>query len=61
MAQFADLVLTNCIACSMECDASLVEVNPLIITGSGDVLALDAKINIEDNAMFRQEATAGVA
>ena len=39
----------------MECDASLVEVNPLIITGSGDVLALDAKINIDDNALFRQE------
>ncbi len=39
----------------LECDASLVEVNPLIITGSGDVLALDAKINIEDNALFRQE------
>ncbi|MEX2495479.1 MAG: ADP-forming succinate--CoA ligase subunit beta [Woeseia sp.] len=39
----------------IDCDASLVEVNPLIITKSGDVLALDAKINIEDNAMFRQK------
>jgi succinyl-CoA synthetase beta subunit len=39
----------------IECDASLVEVNPLIITGSGDVLALDAKVNIDDNALFRQE------
>ncbi len=38
------------------CDASLVEVNPLIVTDAGSVVALDAKINIEDNALFRQEA-----
>jgi succinyl-CoA synthetase beta subunit len=37
-----------------ECDASLLEVNPLIITKSGDVVALDAKINVEENALFRQ-------
>ncbi|MDH5454368.1 MAG: acetate--CoA ligase family protein, partial [Paracoccaceae bacterium] len=37
----------------LECDASLVEINPLIITGAGDVVALDGKINIEDNALFR--------
>jgi len=52
--QFADLI-DKLYRLFMECDASLVEVNPLIITGSGDVLALDAKINIEDNALFRQE------
>jgi succinyl-CoA synthetase beta subunit len=39
----------------LECDASLVEVNPLIVTGDGTVVALDAKINIEDNALFRQK------
>lgn len=39
-------------------DASLVEVNPLIVTGGGDVIALDAKINIEDSALFRQKALA---
>jgi succinyl-CoA synthetase beta subunit len=39
----------------LERDASLVEVNPLIVTGDGDLLALDAKINIEDNALFRQK------
>jgi succinyl-CoA synthetase beta subunit len=44
----------------VECDASLVEVNPLIVTGSGDVLALDAKINIEENALFRQERLASL-
>src|ERR1700727_3872842 len=37
----------------LERDASLVEVNPLIVTGDRDLLALDAKINIEDNALFR--------
>jgi succinyl-CoA synthetase beta subunit len=39
----------------IERDASLVEVNPLIVTGDGNLLALDAKINIEDNALFRQK------
>ena len=38
-----------------ECDASLVEVNPLIVTKDGHILALDAKINVEDNALFRQK------
>ncbi|NND35668.1 MAG: ADP-forming succinate--CoA ligase subunit beta [Gammaproteobacteria bacterium] len=37
-----------------ENDASLVEINPLIVNKRGDLLALDAKINIEDNALFRQ-------
>ena len=39
----------------LECDASLVEINPLIVTGDGHVVALDAKINIEDNALYRQK------
>ena len=34
-------------------DASLAEINPLILTGSGDVIALDAKMNFDDNALFR--------
>jgi succinyl-CoA synthetase beta subunit len=42
----------------VECDASLVEVNPLIVTRGGDVVALDAKINIEENALFRQSRLA---
>ncbi|MCZ6500822.1 MAG: ADP-forming succinate--CoA ligase subunit beta [Gammaproteobacteria bacterium] len=37
-----------------ERDASMIEINPLIVTADGDVVALDAKINIEDNALFRQ-------
>ena len=34
-------------------DASLAEINPLILTGGGDVIALDAKMNFDDNALFR--------
>ena len=37
-----------------ESDASLLEINPLIVNADGKLLALDAKINIEDNALFRQ-------
>ena len=36
-----------------ELDATLIEVNPLVVTGSGDVIALDAKMNFDDNALFR--------
>jgi succinyl-CoA synthetase beta subunit len=38
----------------VECDASLAEINPLIITGEGRVLALDAKLNFDSNALYRQ-------
>src|SRR6185295_5154744 len=34
-------------------DASLIEINPLVVTASGDLLALDAKMNVDDNAMYR--------
>jgi succinyl-CoA synthetase beta subunit len=34
-------------------DCSLVEINPLVVTGGGDLLALDAKMNFDDNALFR--------
>jgi succinyl-CoA synthetase beta subunit len=36
-----------------ETDASLAEINPLILTGSGDIIALDAKFNFDPNALFR--------
>jgi succinyl-CoA synthetase beta subunit len=39
--------------CFLETDASLVEINPLILTGKGEVVALDAKLNFDDNALFR--------
>ena len=37
----------------VECDASLAEINPLILTGDGKILALDAKLNFDSNALFR--------
>ncbi len=39
-------------------DASLIEINPLVITGAGDVVALDAKMNFDDNALFRHKDVA---
>ncbi|MCF7805666.1 MAG: ADP-forming succinate--CoA ligase subunit beta [Candidatus Marinimicrobia bacterium] len=38
-----------------ETDASLAEINPLVVTGDGDILALDAKINFDDNALYRHK------
>lgn len=38
-----------------EKDLSLVEINPLVITGEGKLLALDGKINLDDNALFRHK------
>ena len=53
MRQFGDL-LKRMYRLYTECDAGLIEVNPLIITTAGDVVALDAKINIDSNALYRQ-------
>ena len=39
--------------CFHETDASLAEINPLILTGKNEVVALDAKLNFDDNALFR--------
>jgi succinyl-CoA synthetase beta subunit len=41
-------------------DLSLVEINPLIITDTGDLLALDAKINIDDNALYKHKDLAAL-
>jgi succinyl-CoA synthetase beta subunit len=37
----------------VELDASQVEINPMVVTGAGDVMALDAKMNFDDNALYR--------
>ena len=37
----------------VDLDASMAEINPLVVTASGDVVALDAKMNFDDNALFR--------
>jgi succinyl-CoA synthetase beta subunit len=42
----------------VELDASLVEINPLVVTGGGEVIALDAKMNFDDNALFRHKEVA---
>jgi succinyl-CoA synthetase beta subunit len=39
--------------CFIELDASIIEMNPLIVTGDGDVMTLDAKMNFDDNALYR--------
>ncbi|RMH15576.1 MAG: succinate--CoA ligase subunit beta, partial [Gammaproteobacteria bacterium] len=50
---FAEL-MSNLLRLFHERDLSLVEINPLVITRSQGLLALDAKINIDDNALYRQ-------
>lgn len=42
----------------LDCDASLVEINPLVVTGAGAVVAADAKLDMDDNALFRQQGLA---
>ena len=44
----------------VDLDCSLAEINPLVITKQGDVLALDAKISIDDNALYRQKQLAAL-
>jgi succinyl-CoA synthetase beta subunit len=39
-----------------ECDASLLEINPLVVTGDGRLMALDGKLNLDENALYRQPA-----
>jgi succinyl-CoA synthetase beta subunit len=41
-----------------ELDASIVEINPLVVTGTGEVIALDAKMNFDDNALYRHKDVA---
>ena len=44
----------------IETDAAIVEINPLVVTQGGDVLALDAKINFDDNALYRHPEIAAM-
>jgi succinyl-CoA synthetase beta subunit len=53
MRQFGDLI-KKMYQLYLESDASLIEVNPLITTKAGDIVALDGKINIDSSALFRQ-------
>ncbi|MDE2859235.1 MAG: ADP-forming succinate--CoA ligase subunit beta [Chloroflexota bacterium] len=49
-------ILRGLYRCYVESDAELAEINPLVITGGGDLLAVDGKVIIDDNALFRQPA-----
>lgn len=42
----------------MDLDCSMLEINPLVLTGQGDLVALDAKMNFDDNALFRHKDVA---
>lgn len=55
MQQFAALnaVMNGLYRLFMEKDVSLVEINPLVVTGAGELIAVDAKLNLDDNALFR--------
>jgi succinyl-CoA synthetase beta subunit len=44
----------------LDCDVSLLEINPLVVTGSGDLMALDAKVDLDDNALFRHPQLAAL-
>jgi succinyl-CoA synthetase beta subunit len=44
----------------ISCDCSLVEINPMVITSSGGVIAADAKVDIDNNALFRQKELASI-
>ncbi|CAG0910028.1 unnamed protein product, partial [Cyprideis torosa] len=45
-------------AAFIELDAAIVEINPMIVTDKNEVMALDAKMNFDENALFRQKAVA---
>ena len=53
LARPAAQVMTSMYRLFVEADCSLVEINPLAVTSEGNLLALDAKVNLEDDALFR--------
>ncbi len=53
LAGDAAKLMTNLCKVFLKTDASLAEINPLILTSDGQLLAIDAKINFDDNALFR--------
>ena len=55
--QFTSIFMNLC-RLFHELDCALVEVNPLVVTDAGDVLCLDAKVNVDNNALYRQSALA---
>jgi succinyl-CoA synthetase beta subunit len=57
----ATKIISNLAKAALRTDASLAEINPLVITKDGKLVALDAKFNFDDNAMFRHKDLAAMA
>ena len=60
MVNQAAKLLTGLAKAFLETDASIAEINPLVVTKSGELLAIDAKFNFDDNAAFRQKEIAAM-
>jgi succinyl-CoA synthetase beta subunit len=52
VAQFSDIMI-KLGKLFMDCDLSLLEINPLVVNKNGDIICLDGKINLDDNALYR--------
>ncbi len=59
-ANQAARIIQKLYECFMASDCSLAEINPLVTTPSGEVVALDAKINLDDNALYRHKDFEGL-
>ncbi len=59
-AKKGEVFLKNFVKLFIEKDCSLAEINPLIVTEAGDVMALDCKINFDDNALFKHPDVAAL-
>ena len=51
----AEHFMTSLCKLFVDLDCSIAEINPLVVTGSGDIIALDAKVTFDDNALFRHK------
>ena len=60
IARKAVYIFKKLYKCYIELDSSLTEINPLVLTPEGDVIALDAKINFDDNALYRHPQIAAL-
>ena len=54
-AKQANALIANLYQAFVEKDMSLLEINPLVVTGAGDLICLDAKVNFDSNALYRQK------
>ena len=59
LADLGKKIASNLAKAFIETDASLLEINPLVVTVDRDIVALDAKLSVDDNALFRQEEIKG--